>query len=97
MILLNKVISITLLLLLLSTSLAHAEDASVLLNKYGVSVDNAAAEGEKLNLMEEEYTKVAQKVNTNTMLSAASDLNDQFNKDTLKNMDLEIYSLSDSA
>lgn len=91
-----KVISITLLFLLLSTSFIHAEDASVLLNKYGVSVDNAAAEGEKLGLMEEEYTKVAQKVNTNTMLSAASDLNDQFNKDALKNMDLEIYSLSDA-
>lgn len=92
---LHRVIPLMLLLLLLISSLAYAEDASVLLEKYDVPVRDSMAEEEKLNILEEEYHVVAQQVNNNTMLSAAYDLLDQYNEAKLASMDLEIYALSD--
>lgn len=90
-----RVLPQVLLLLFLYSSIAYAEDASVLLEKYGVPTSDAVAEEEKLNILEEEYYSVAQQVNNNTMLSAAYELKDQYNEIRLANMDLEIYELSD--
>jgi murein DD-endopeptidase MepM/ murein hydrolase activator NlpD len=83
--------------LFLFSSTAHAEDASVLLKKYGIkSVLSAGEETKKLDIVEEEYYKVAQVVNTNTMLGLATDVLDVYSQQKMMEMDKEIYSLSDS-
>jgi len=74
---------------------AYAEDASVLLNKYGITVDNAAAEGKKLDVMENAYYQAAKTVNTKEMLNAADVVYDQYVKNQLTALDLQIYQQSD--
>ncbi|WP_230632626.1 M23 family metallopeptidase [Paenibacillus athensensis] len=88
------IIAICSLWLLLNNQ-AYAEDAAVLLNKYGVAVDNAAEEGKKLVLIENAYYQVAKTVNTNAMLNAAAEVYDVYAKEQLSALDLQIYQLSD--
>jgi murein DD-endopeptidase MepM/ murein hydrolase activator NlpD len=89
-----KVIIIMILLLFISP-LVYAEDGSILMQKYGIPVNNPVVESEKLNIMVEAYNEVAHEVNSNTMLSAAYDLFDQYSKNKLTSMDSEIYVLTD--
>ncbi|RED52810.1 M23 family metallopeptidase [Cohnella lupini] len=93
----QRVVTLILLLTLLLwlQPLAYAEDASVLLGKYGMATTDPEIEGEKLDLLEEEYRVVSYKVNTNTMLSSAYDLHDQYYASRLASMDSEIYALAD--
>lgn len=91
-----KVISILMIILICGSIHVYAEDGSVLMMKYGLPVDNPVLESEKLDSILEEYREVAHEVNTNTMLSAAYDVYDQYSKSKLTAMDLEIYTLTDS-
>jgi len=53
---------------------ARAENASVLLQRYGIQVYDPVAEGEKLAELQEAYTAAIRKVNDQTMLSSAYDV-----------------------
>ncbi|TQR44217.1 M23 family metallopeptidase [Paenibacillus popilliae] len=92
----NRVIRLALAMFLLSSSTIYAEDASVLLRMYGVAVNDAAKEGKKLNKMEEAYHAAAYQVNANAMLALAAGLHDANQQSMLKEMDLELYALSDT-
>lgn len=87
-------LSIVLLLSLTSISV-RAEDASVLLRKYGIAVSDPDVEGEKLKQLEEDYSTVARKVNHQTMLSFAYELMDQQQTVALMKRDAAIYTLVD--
>jgi murein DD-endopeptidase MepM/ murein hydrolase activator NlpD len=84
-----------LLLMPLTSITVQAEDASVLLRKYGFAVSDPKVEGEKLKKLEEDYSSVARKVNNQTMLSAAYELMDQHQAMALKKRDAGIYALID--
>ncbi|QGQ98836.1 M23 family metallopeptidase [Paenibacillus psychroresistens] len=80
----------TLLLFFFLNSLVYAEESSSFLKRYNISINDAIVEGEKLNIMEEEYFIVAQRVNNNTMLTAASDLSYIYGESKLASLDKEI-------
>lgn len=71
------------------------EEASVLLKKYNVPYYDPVVESKKLKLLEDEFNTVSYKVNTQTMLESAIELNDLLAKQALKKMDAEIYSLNE--
>jgi murein DD-endopeptidase MepM/ murein hydrolase activator NlpD len=86
----------SMVMLLLTMKVAYAEDASLLLKKYHVDTTSSAAiEEKKLSLVEDEYYKVAKVVNTNTMLSLATNVSDDYSNEKISEMDLSIYYLSD--
>ncbi|MFC6551949.1 M23 family metallopeptidase [Cohnella cellulosilytica] len=84
------------MLLLLPANFVYAEDASVLLQKYGYSVGDPVVEGEKLALLENEYRETARTVNNQTMLSVAYDLAGRYYERGLIERDSAIYALGDS-
>lgn len=84
------------LLLWISATVVHAEDASHLLRKYGFSVSDPVVEGEKLALLENEYSVTVRQVNNQTMLSAAFELADRYYERGLIERDSAIYALADS-
>jgi|GEM_PF-1166223 len=87
--------ALSLALLLAVPAKAQAENASVLLSKYGVSIHDPVVEGAKLNLLEEEYYVTARKVNGNEMLAAAYDVMNLYQNGSLGDLDREIYALGD--
>ena len=92
-----KAIGVILILLLLipSTRVAAEEDAYVLLNKYNISGYDLAEEEKKLKVLEDEYSDVAYRVNTHTMLEAAMELQGEQKKAALVRIDSKIYKLTD--
>ncbi|XID94291.1 peptidoglycan DD-metalloendopeptidase family protein [Paenibacillaceae bacterium WGS1546] len=88
--------ALLLLLLLIPATAVHAEDASHLLRKYGLSVSDPLVEGEKLAVLESEYSATARQVNNQTMLSAASELAERYYERGLIERDSAIYALADS-
>ncbi|WP_239617484.1 M23 family metallopeptidase [Cohnella mopanensis] len=90
-----RAIPIAILLLFVGSAIVHAENASVLLKKYGISVDDPVIENAKLSLFEDDYTNALFTFNTNTMLSEANGLRDHNNETKLADFDLEIYRIDD--
>ncbi|GFN30942.1 M23 family metallopeptidase [Paenibacillus xylaniclasticus] len=88
---------LSLALLLVFPVTVSAENASVLLDKYGISVYDPVVEGAKLNLLEEEYYVTARKVNGNEMLATAYDVSNLYQEEVnlLADLDREIYALAD--
>lgn len=86
---------LVLLLLFPTTRISAEEDASVLLNKYNVPSYDLAEEGKKLKILEDEYSAVSYKVNTNTMLEAAMELHGEQRKNALMSIDSDIYERTD--
>lgn len=83
-------------LLLILPKSVYAEDASILLGKYGISgVLNATEERGKLNLIEEEYYEVSKIVNTNEMLGLAVEVLNSYTTDKITSLDSELYELTD--
>ncbi|MFD0588510.1 peptidoglycan DD-metalloendopeptidase family protein [Paenibacillus sp. GCM10027627] len=91
----KKIAMILLLLLLMPSTLAAAEDASVLFKKYNLPAFDPLEEAIKLQILEEEYVEVSTKVNTNTMLEAAMVLHEDQRKNAFKRIDTDIYELTD--
>lgn len=92
---LRKLACALVLLLLASQTTVYAEPGSELLKRYDIPYADPAVEGQKLEKMEQAYQAAAHKVNTNTMLSAAMDLYDDYSSLRLKEIDKDIYALSD--
>jgi murein DD-endopeptidase MepM/ murein hydrolase activator NlpD len=91
----RKLLCVVLILLFTSQTLAYAEPGSTVLDKYNIPYRDAAEEGQRLQIMEQEYHSAVYKVNTDTMLSAAIELRDDYSNIKLKEMDQELYRLSD--
>jgi len=86
---------IWLLLLSAPMNAVHAEEASVLLERYGVAVYDPVVEGEKLMILEDAYSEATREVNNQTMLTAASELADRYQARALMERDAAIYALAD--
>lgn len=81
-------------LLIIPVSIAHAENASVLLSFYG-KVTDPAAEQLKLERMQKTYEESVRDVSDRTMLNSAYSLEQAFESERLAKADTAIQELSD--
>ncbi|QMV40495.1 M23 family metallopeptidase [Cohnella cholangitidis] len=90
-----RAILILFMLLFIGGTIAHAEKASVLLKKYGISIDDPVIENAKLILVEDDYSTALFAVNSNEMLSVAYGLHGRNYETKLAAFDLDLYNIDD--